>query len=137
MRLQWGLLQSIVSHCIERMLCGGLIRSALDMIDKINRLYDDSIVMLPDDELSRQRIAAVRRFSRFYTRTIGALGEGLLDSPFSLAEARVLYELDQRGSTTATDLSRELGIDAGYLSRILQGFERGGLIAREVSVADR
>src|SRR5690348_7235499 len=60
-------------------------RSALDMIDKINRLYDDSIVMLPDDELSRQRIAAVRRFSRFYTRTIGALGEGLLDSPFSLA----------------------------------------------------
>lgn len=90
-----------------------------------------------EDETAKQRIAAVRQFSRFYTRTIGALGEGLLDSPFSLAEARVLYELDQRGSTTATDLSRELGIDAGYLSRILQGFERGGLIAREVSVADR
>lgn len=87
--------------------------------------------------LLQDRIAAVRRFSRFYTRIIGALQEGLLDSRFSLAEARVLYELAQRTGVTATELCRELDLDPGYLSRILQRFEQDGLIARAASESDR
>jgi len=82
------------------------------------------------------RIAAVRRFSRFYTRRIGVLQEGLLASPFSLAEGRVLYELAQRPQMTARDLARELGMDTGYLSRILRDFETRGLVRRATSRDD-
>src|SRR5262245_1308817 len=90
---------------------------------------------MTDSDLAK-RVEAVRRFSRFYTRTIGVLHEGLLGSPFSLAEGRVLFELATRGTTTATELGGELGLDAGYLSRILRGFEERGLIDRRPSETD-
>jgi len=79
---------------------------------------------------------AVRRFNRFYTKQIGVLQERLLQSPFSLTEARVIYELAQGEKTTAKALCRELGVDAGYLSRILSGFQKCGLIAQETSPTD-
>jgi DNA-binding MarR family transcriptional regulator/GNAT superfamily N-acetyltransferase len=77
------------------------------------------------------RIAAVRRFTRFYTRHIGLLQEELLHSGFSLAEARVLYELVNRSPMTATDLAAALDLDAGYLSRILRRFGDTGLISKK------
>jgi DNA-binding MarR family transcriptional regulator/GNAT superfamily N-acetyltransferase len=82
------------------------------------------------------RVASVRRFSRFYTRRIGVLHEGLLGSPLSLTEGRVIWELAQRETATAAELAAELGLDAGYLSRILGGFERRGLIDRRPSKRD-
>jgi DNA-binding MarR family transcriptional regulator/N-acetylglutamate synthase-like GNAT family acetyltransferase len=83
-----------------------------------------------------QRIEAVRRFNRFYTKQIGVLREGLLGSPFSLTEARILYELAHHEKTTATGLGSELGLDAGYLSRLLRSFKKKGLIDKQVSEAD-
>jgi DNA-binding MarR family transcriptional regulator/GNAT superfamily N-acetyltransferase len=88
---------------------------------------------LPSDE----QIEKVRSFNRFYTRHIGLLNEGLLESEFSLTEARVLYELAHRNSVTAADLARELGLDAGYLSRLLKKFSGRALIQRTPSDGDR
>src|SRR5581483_5773396 len=83
-----------------------------------------------------QRVAAVRRFNRFYTRQIGLLQDGYLESPFSLTQVRVLYELAQRETSTASELRRELGLDAGYLSRILSAFRKRGLIDKRPSATD-
>jgi DNA-binding MarR family transcriptional regulator/GNAT superfamily N-acetyltransferase len=83
-----------------------------------------------------QNVAAIRRFNRFYTRQIGVLNGGFLQSHFSLTEVRVLYELAHQERVTATALRQELGLDAGYLSRILRAFHRDGLIQRKTSPAD-
>jgi len=81
-------------------------------------------------------VQAFRRFNRFYTRKIGALNEGHLDSPFSLTEVRVLYELAHHDHLTATNLCDALSLDAGYLSRILDRFKKQGLISRTPSDSD-
>ena len=86
--------------------------------------------------VTEARIDSVRRFNRFYTKQIGVLQEGLLQSPFSLAEARVLYELAHRDRPTATVLGSELGLDAGYLSRILRRLEKRALVAKTRSADD-
>ncbi len=88
------------------------------------------------DEALAQRIADVRRFSRFYTRQIGLLQEGLLRSRFSLTEARVLYELAHRDRPTASALAAELGLDHGYLSRILRRFAESGLLVKKRAADD-
>jgi DNA-binding MarR family transcriptional regulator/N-acetylglutamate synthase-like GNAT family acetyltransferase len=90
---------------------------------------------MSDDDFDR-RVGEVRRFNRFWTRQIGVLREGYLESQFSLTEVRVLYELAHREETTAGELGEELGLDAGYLSRILSGFQKHGLIRKRPSEAD-
>lgn len=86
--------------------------------------------------VDEDRIREVRAFSRFYTAVIGLLDEGLLRSPYSLTEARVIFELAQADATEVVDLRRRLGVDAGYLSRILARFDTDGLIHRERSGGD-
>jgi DNA-binding MarR family transcriptional regulator/GNAT superfamily N-acetyltransferase len=82
-------------------------------------------------------VAAVRAFNRFYTKKIGVLDEGLLASAYSLAEVRVLWELAQRKQATATELRRDLGLDAGYLSRILAALESRRLVTRTAAADDK
>jgi DNA-binding MarR family transcriptional regulator/GNAT superfamily N-acetyltransferase len=82
------------------------------------------------------RIAAVRRFNRYYTRQIGVLRKTFLDSPYSLGEVRVLYEIASRVSPTATEVGRALDLDPGYLSRVLRNFEKRGLIRKTASAKD-
>ena len=82
------------------------------------------------------RAQEVRRFNRFYTRQIGVLAEDLLDTPFSLAEGRLLYEIAQCEPVTAAALKTATGLDQGYLSRLLKGFERQGLVARRAHPDD-
>jgi DNA-binding MarR family transcriptional regulator/ribosomal protein S18 acetylase RimI-like enzyme len=94
---------------------------------------------LPVARVPAEHVAAVRRFTRFYTRRIGVLREHLLDSPFSLTAARVLYELAQwpdDSRATATTLSAKLDLDEGYLSRILRGFAQRGLVTKGRHAAD-
>jgi DNA-binding MarR family transcriptional regulator/N-acetylglutamate synthase-like GNAT family acetyltransferase len=83
-----------------------------------------------------RRVDAVRRFNRFYTQKIGVLQEGLLATPFSLAEARILYELGRRERPAASELCQALALDPGYMSRILAGFEKRGLLAKAPSPSD-
>src|SRR5687767_8573988 len=82
------------------------------------------------------KIAAVRHFNRFYTKQIGVLNEGLLESPFTLTEARIIYELANRERATATELGNELGMDPGYLSRTLRALETRKVITRKMSSSD-
>jgi DNA-binding MarR family transcriptional regulator/N-acetylglutamate synthase-like GNAT family acetyltransferase len=91
---------------------------------------------LPTAAVSEHHVQSVRRFNRFYTRQIGLLEEGLLNSPFSLTEVRTLYELAHREQSTAVELCKELGLDAGYLSRILRKFEKKRLIEKNASPQD-
>jgi DNA-binding MarR family transcriptional regulator/GNAT superfamily N-acetyltransferase len=89
---------------------------------------------MPESGVSQQ-MSILRSFNRFYTRKIGVL-DGMASRPFSLAEARVLYEIANRERPTATDIRTELGLDAGYMSRILRDFESRKLVRREPSKAD-
>jgi len=88
---------------------------------------------MPEADL---RAREVRRFSRFYTRQIGVLAEDLLDTPFSLAEARVIYEIAHAEPVTAAALRGMTGLDQGYLSRMLAGFERQGLVGKRAAPED-
>jgi DNA-binding MarR family transcriptional regulator/GNAT superfamily N-acetyltransferase len=101
-------------------------------------MIDDVIDMstVAEQDLDR-RVAAVRSFNRFYTRQIGVLQEGFLQSRFSLAEGRVLYELAQRDEPTATEIAQSLRLDAGYLSRITTKFAEQDLVTKLPSEADR
>jgi DNA-binding MarR family transcriptional regulator/N-acetylglutamate synthase-like GNAT family acetyltransferase len=91
-------------------------------------------MLQPDDKV---RIAAVRAFNRFYTRQLGVLDQKVFKSPYSLSEARVLYELANREDRSAKEIGAELDLDPGYLSRIVQKFADDGLITRRPLPADR
>lgn len=91
---------------------------------------------MPASDVSSDQVEAVRGFNRFYTRQIGVLDEGLLASPYTLTQARVLFELGTRKAATASEIGEVLGLDAGYLSRIVQAFIAQGLIERAPSPED-
>jgi DNA-binding MarR family transcriptional regulator/RimJ/RimL family protein N-acetyltransferase len=100
------------------------------ILDLVKYLYD------PLTMAAQDKVAAVRRFNRFYTRQIGVLRKNFLDSRYSLGEARVLYEMASDHSPTASDIGRSLGLDAGYLSRVLRNFQKRGLIEKTTSPND-
>src|SRR5216684_1502381 len=105
----------------------------MHLIPSNNHLMKSNI---SPDQLEGQ-IAAIRGFSRFYTRKLGIIEPKLLDSPWTLQEARIIYEIAERKSCTATDLVRALGLDAGFLSRTLQAMQRRQIVARKPSKVDR
>jgi DNA-binding MarR family transcriptional regulator/N-acetylglutamate synthase-like GNAT family acetyltransferase len=117
-------------------------RSPCTILDVGNYLFDNGTIMTaPTKTVSMEagldeRVAAMRAFNRFYTKQIGVLTDELLRSPYSLTEARVLYELAHRDQLIATQIGKELGLDAGYLSRILRKFEKRRLLARSSSDSD-
>jgi len=86
---------------------------------------------------SDRQISAVRAFNRFYTRKLGVLDQHFMKSPFSLSEGRVLYELAHREDLAAKEIGIELGLDPGYLSRLIQNFDERGLITRKPLPSDR
>lgn len=88
------------------------------------------------DAARSERVEAIRRFNRFYTRQIGLLQEGLLDSPFTLTEARVIYELAHHEETTATHLAGELALDLGYLSKVVRTLNKRGVLHKRRSESD-
>ncbi len=88
-------------------------------------------------QVSDDEVLAARAFNRFYTRKLGVLDQQLLKTPFSLSEARVMYELAHRGELAAKEIGAELGLDPGYLSRIVQKFDDDGLITRTPLASDR
>ena len=90
----------------------------------------------PAEEVTDAEVAAVRDFNRFYTNVLGLLREGLLDTPYSLTEARIIFELARADQTEAGQLRRWLDIDAGYLSRVLARFEADGIVSRSRSAQD-
>jgi DNA-binding MarR family transcriptional regulator/GNAT superfamily N-acetyltransferase len=87
--------------------------------------------------MAPDQVAAVRRFNRFYTRQMGLLEDGLLHSPFGLTEVRVLYEIAHRTAPTASAIGEELGLDPGYLSRLLQRLRKAGLVSATAAAGDR
>jgi DNA-binding MarR family transcriptional regulator/GNAT superfamily N-acetyltransferase len=93
--------------------------------------------MAPASHPAENSVSAIRHFNRYYTRQIGLLQQGLLETRFSLTEVRLLYELAHREGATATDLATDLSLDPGYLSRILANFEKRGWIHRKPSPDDR
>jgi Transcriptional regulators len=84
-----------------------------------------------------EAVRAFRAFNRYYTRLLGLLDEDFLDSPFSLSEARILYEISLAGSCSAKDIRESLGLDAGYLSRTLDSLERRGVLSKTRAEDDR
>lgn len=95
------------------------------------------MVVIPTVTTAADAAAEIRAFNRFYTKLIGVLGEGLLHTPYSLTEARIIFELAARGTSEVPDLRHMLDLDGGYLSRILARFEADGLVTRARSNADR
>jgi DNA-binding MarR family transcriptional regulator/predicted GNAT family N-acyltransferase len=89
-----------------------------------------------EPESLTENVASVRRFNRLYTKAIGVIGGSYLDSPFSLGESRIFYELAQQETATASDLARQLDLDPGYLSRTLRRLEQGGLVVKSRSDSD-
>src|SRR5262245_58825527 len=92
--------------------------------------------MKSNNTVLETQVAAIRGFSRFYTRKLGIIEPKLLDSPFTLQEARLIYEIAHRPAWTATDLTRDLGLDPGFLSRTLQALQRRQVVTRKPSKDD-
>jgi DNA-binding MarR family transcriptional regulator/N-acetylglutamate synthase-like GNAT family acetyltransferase len=108
---------------------------SINVLDNVKYLREAAVA--PDRAFAMHRsVGEVRRFNRFYTRQIGLLRGGLLASPFSLTEVRVLYEIAHRAPATAREICSELRLDAGYLSRIVSKFGTKGIIESKRSEAD-